>query len=82
MAKHSLTISCLASLGLRSPLVNSWPDLAKAHWHLQLSKDYFVELLRIRYSSPLFRLPQAAHIKQQLRHHNTGPDQVSGDFST
>ena len=43
---------------------------------MQLSKDYFLELLQIRYSSPLFRLPHPAHIKQQLYFHNTGPSQV------
>ena len=42
----------------------------------QAAKAYFLELLQMRYSSPLFRLPQAAHVKQQLRFHNTGPQQV------
>ena len=40
------------------------------------TKARFLELLRLRYSSPLFRLPSAAHIQKQLRHHNTGPDQA------
>lgn len=31
-----------------------------------------------RYSSPLFRMPTAEHIKQQLRFHNTGPEQTPG----
>ena len=43
---------------------------------LQASKAYFLELLQIRYSSPLFRLPEAKHIKQQLLFHNVGPSQV------
>jgi hypothetical protein len=47
----------------------------------QASKRHFLELLRLRYSSPLFRLPTAAHIKEQLRFHNTGPQQVCGDRS-
>ena len=50
------------------------------HCTLQTSKAYFLELLHIRYSSPLFRLQQAAHIKQQVRFHNTGPSQVSVDL--
>lgn len=41
------------------------------------SKARFLELLRLRYSSPLFRLPTAAHIKRQLRFHDTGPQQAS-----
>ncbi|KAK9903518.1 hypothetical protein WJX75_007894 [Coccomyxa subellipsoidea] len=47
-------------------------DLIKA------SKAYFMELLRLRYSSPLFRLPSADHIKRQVSFHNTGPQQVPG----
>ncbi len=33
-------------------------------------------LLRVRYSSPLFRMARAEHILQQLAFHNTGPNQV------
>lgn len=40
-------------------------------------RQQFLVLLRLRYSSPLFRLPSAAAIKSQLHFHNTGPDQVS-----
>ncbi|WIA10447.1 hypothetical protein OEZ85_010639 [Tetradesmus obliquus] len=39
---------------------------------------YFKALLRVRYSSPLFRMPTGEHIRQQLRFHNTGPQQVPG----
>ncbi len=39
---------------------------------------HFQELLRIRRSSQLFRLKTAAYIKERLRFHNTGPDQVPG----
>jgi hypothetical protein len=42
----------------------------------QASKAYFMELLRVRYSSPLFRLPSADHIKRQVSFHNTGPQQA------
>lgn len=41
------------------------------------AKARFLELLRLRYSSPLFRLPTAAHIQRQLRFHDTGPQQAS-----
>ncbi len=40
-------------------------------------REQFLVLLRLRYSSPLFRLPSAEAIKSQLRFHNTGPNQVS-----
>jgi hypothetical protein len=42
----------------------------------QASRAYFLELLRVRYSTPLLRLPRASHIKQQVTFHNTGPAQV------
>lgn len=35
-------------------------------------------LLRVRYSSPLFRMARAEDIQAQLRFFNTGPDQVRG----
>lgn len=51
-------------------------DLKPGSQLIAASKARFLELLRLRYSSPLLRLPSAAHIQAQLRHHNTGPDQV------
>ena len=39
-------------------------------------REQFLMLLRLRYSSPLFRLPTAEAIQSQLRFHNTGPQQV------
>ena len=40
-------------------------------------REQFLVLLRLRYSSPLFRLPSAEAIRSQLHFHNTGPNQVS-----
>ncbi|KAJ1435800.1 Glycosyl hydrolase, all-beta [Sesbania bispinosa] len=40
--------------------------------------DNFLNLLRIRYSSPLFRLRTANAIQQRVRFHNTGPSLVYG----
>ncbi|KEH43309.1 alpha-1,6-glucosidase, pullulanase-type protein [Medicago truncatula] len=40
--------------------------------------DNFLNLLRIRYSSALFRLRTANAIQQRVRFHNTGPSLVSG----
>lgn len=42
----------------------------------QAAKAYFLEVLQVRYSSPLFRLPTSDHIKRQVTFHNTGPQQV------
>ena len=43
---------------------------------MSLTKASFLLLLKLRYSSPLFRLPSAVHIQRQLHFHNTGPHQV------
>lgn len=40
--------------------------------------DNFLNLLRIRYSSPLFRLKTANTIQERVRFHNTGPSWVCG----
>jgi hypothetical protein len=39
---------------------------------------YVRALLRVRYSSPLFRMPLAEHVCAQVRFANTGPDQTPG----
>ncbi len=54
-------------------------DLKPGSQLIAATKARFLELLRLRYSSPLFRLPSAAHIQKQLRHHNTGPDQARAE---
>ncbi|MDN3652493.1 pullulanase-type alpha-1,6-glucosidase [Thalassotalea ponticola] len=46
--------------------------------HIQFMSDRFAELLKIRMSSPLFRLTSAAQIESQLRFLNTGSKQVPG----
>jgi hypothetical protein len=40
--------------------------------------ENFLNLLRIRYSSPLFRLRTANAIQQRVRFHNTGPSLAYG----
>jgi pullulanase-type alpha-1,6-glucosidase len=45
---------------------------------LQRSFDHFREMLRIRKSSPLFRLGNAAQIEERVQFYNTGPSQVAG----
>ena len=46
--------------------------------HMELAHKLFQEQLRIRYSSPLFRLRTAEEIHKRLAFHNTGPDQEPG----
>ena len=42
------------------------------------AKEQFETLLRIRGSSPLFRLESAEEVQTRLSFHNTGPEQVPG----
>jgi pullulanase-type alpha-1,6-glucosidase len=54
------------------------PDLQPDLSDVEFSAALYQELLRIRYSSPLFRLHTAAEIQKRLAFHNTGPDQLPG----
>jgi len=45
---------------------------------IMFSADLFQELLAMRESSPLFRLPTAADVQNRVTFHNTGPDQLPG----
>jgi pullulanase-type alpha-1,6-glucosidase len=44
----------------------------------QTTLNHVLEMLRIRKSSPLFRLPNQAEVDQRVRFFNTGPFQVPG----
>ncbi|MBL0163473.1 MAG: DUF3372 domain-containing protein [Xanthomonadales bacterium] len=59
---------------LRPLLANATikPDAANIRW----TRDAFLDLLRIRTSSTLFRLRSAAEVRQRLHFFNTGPAQV------
>ncbi|XP_068641519.1 pullulanase 1, chloroplastic isoform X2 [Aristolochia californica] len=46
--------------------------------HILAAFQNFKDLLRIRYSSPLFRLKTANTIQERVRFHNTGPSSVPG----
>ncbi|KAG9449532.1 hypothetical protein H6P81_009497 [Aristolochia fimbriata] len=46
--------------------------------HILAAVQNFKDLLRIRYSSPLFRLKEANGIQERVRFHNTGPSSVPG----
>ncbi|XP_078166703.1 limit dextrinase isoform X1 [Carex rostrata] len=46
--------------------------------HILAALRNFTDLLKIRYSSPLFRLSSANSIQERVRLHNTGPSWVPG----
>ncbi len=46
--------------------------------HIKSAKNQVMDLIRIRNSSPLFRLQTAEDIKARVRFLNTGPDQIDG----
>jgi len=54
------------------------PALVPGASEIEMSAALYQELLRIRYSSPLFRLRTAAEIQDRVAFHNTGPDQLPG----
>ena len=54
---------------LADPAVKPRPE------HIRFTRDAFLDLLQIRASSMLFRLPTAQAVQQRLRLLNTGPDQ-------
>jgi pullulanase-type alpha-1,6-glucosidase len=46
--------------------------------HILRAAEHFQEMLRVRYSSPLFRLRSAEEVMARLEFHNTGPEQTPG----
>lgn len=46
--------------------------------HIRAASDHFQEVLRIRKSSPLFRLRTSEQVSSRVDFHNVGPDQVPG----
>ncbi|MCC2617790.1 pullulanase-type alpha-1,6-glucosidase [Aestuariibacter halophilus] len=46
--------------------------------HQQRAHDLFIEQLKVRYSSPLFRLSDADYVHTRLAFHNTGAAQTPG----
>ena len=53
-------------------------ELAPAQEHILATLAHFEEMLRIRQSSPLFRLQTAQDVMNRVQFHNTGPDQIPG----
>ncbi|KAH7286181.1 hypothetical protein KP509_33G061600 [Ceratopteris richardii] len=53
-------------------------DLRPSKADMLLAKDNFQLFLKIRYSSPLFRLSRTKDIQERLKFHNTGPSSELG----
>lgn len=66
-----------ASWPVLKPLLAN-PALKPSKANILDAVEHFRELLRMRKSSPLFRLQTAEQIQQQVRFLNTGPDQQAG----
>jgi len=54
------------------------PSFKPKSSHIVATLHNFLDLLRIRYSSPLFRLDTARAIQERVRFHNTGPSSIPG----
>ncbi|MDW8352349.1 MAG: pullulanase-type alpha-1,6-glucosidase [Anaerolineae bacterium] len=63
--------------GLMRPLLAN-PALRASPADIAFARDVFRDLLRIRRSSPLFRLRTADQIKRRVRFHNADLDQIPG----
>ena len=59
------------------PLLSD-PALRPQREHIEAAAAHFREMLRIRKSSPLFRLGTAEEVMSKVSFLNTGPDQVPG----
>src|SRR5690606_5737211 len=63
-----------ADWALMRPLLSD-PAIRPAPHDIRFSRDALLDLLRIRASTPLLRLREAAEIQRRLRFPNSGPDQ-------
>jgi pullulanase-type alpha-1,6-glucosidase len=61
---------------LRPVLAN--PALKPGNAEMVNAYEHFREMLRIRKSTPLFRLRSAAEVEQLVKFYNNGPDQIPG----
>ncbi|KAL8166583.1 hypothetical protein V2J09_008082 [Rumex salicifolius] len=54
------------------------PSFKPQRSHIISTVENFINLLKIRYSSPLFRLREATSIQERVHFHNTGTSSVPG----
>jgi len=62
---------------IMTPLLSN-PAYTPLPANIAYSQEAFQELLRIRYSSDLFRMPTFGEVQQNLTFLNTGPNQIPG----
>jgi Type II secretory pathway, pullulanase PulA and related glycosidases len=62
---------------IMAPLLAN-PELKPDARLMQATYEHFREMLRIRRSTPLFRLRTAAEVERMVSFFNNGPDQISG----
>jgi len=62
---------------LVAPLLGN-PDLVPTQQQIADNNAIFREMLQVRFSTPLFRLPTAEVVQERLRFFNTGPEQTPG----
>jgi pullulanase len=62
---------------MEQPLLSD-PSLEPAPEDIRLAKNTFREFLKIRYSSPLFRMPTSSEIETHLHFLNVGPEHIPG----
>jgi pullulanase-type alpha-1,6-glucosidase len=65
------------SWGIMQPLLAD-PNLAPDQAAIMANLNHFQRMLRVRQSSPLFRLQTAEQVQQKLSFLNTGADQIPG----
>ncbi|KAG2494697.1 hypothetical protein HYH03_007213 [Edaphochlamys debaryana] len=66
------------SWGYMGPLLAAADRIRPTPEHMRTATTIFQALLRVRYSSPLFRLAATEDVMRQLAFHNTGPKQMPG----
>lgn len=66
-----------AQYDLIRPILNT-PEYVVSPEQIALSHALFLDMLRVRYSSPLFRLQTAEDIMARVAMLNTGPEQIPG----
>lgn len=54
------------------------PELKPSSDDIRAAMSHFKEMLRIRYSTKLFRLETAEQVQEMVQFHNVGPDQTLG----
>ncbi|KXZ50711.1 hypothetical protein GPECTOR_15g395 [Gonium pectorale] len=66
------------SWGYMGPLLAAAERIRPSTQQMQAATAIFQALLRVRYSSPLFRLASPGDVMRHLAFHNTGPEQNPG----